>query len=368
VRRPWLIGLLGVVGCSHTTTALTPAVQAVVDVGQLSRWMTTGDDPWEVFVCHVPADAESNVYVGLPLRLPLKPDALSATLDAKVGSYFTTLSHDVYRPRFSAGGDVSITSTDEPQACVDRALAASSEHAHGVLVVADAEHNATEPGGFANPGSLCATPPCAAAATRRSVYLGAADFNPQWGDQPPMDLIEHEMGHALGWPHSGYDESMTEPNRSALDVMSNSAAPRDVEPDRRDGPDTLAINRLAAGWLPTSAVAVIPASGATVALSPSTGRSGTRLAVVELDDHRFMTVELLVAEGFDDHLPASGVAVHLVEGSDAARTQTPLVGSPPYDILLLQGDTFDGEGWTIEVDEGWRATIHPTGGVPTVSA
>ena len=51
-----------------------------------------------------------------------------------------------------------------------------------------------------------------------------------------MDLIEHEIGHALGWPHSGYDESAPNPTQSALDVMSNSAAPRDVHPDRRDGP------------------------------------------------------------------------------------------------------------------------------------
>ena len=304
---------------------------------------------------------------GLPLRLPLKPDEIATVLDAKVTRYFETLSNGMYRPQFSAGGEVTIGAKDEPQACVDEALAQSSDRAHGVIVVADAEHNANQPGGFGNPGGACAVPPCRASATRRSAYVGAADFSPDWGDQPPMDLIEHEIGHALGWPHSGYDESAAEPHRSALDVMSNSAAPRAVHPARRDAPDTLAINRLAAGWMPTSAVAAIPRSGSTVTLAPSNGSSGTRLAVIELDDHRFITVELLTATGFDDHLPASGVAVHLIEGNDATRIQTPLVGVPPYDDLLAPGETLTSNGWSITVGDGWRATIQPVADAPTVS-
>ena len=84
-------------------------------------------------------------------------------------------------------------------------------------------------------------------------------------------------------------------------------------------PAPLAVNLLAAGWLSTSAVAVIPATGATVTLAPSSGLTSPRMAVVGLDDHSFLTVELLAAEGFDDHLPATGVAVHLIEGNDATR-------------------------------------------------
>jgi len=362
-----LIGLIALAACSDADVVMPPAVQAVVDTGAKSRWMTRGDDPWEVFVCHVPADSQVPDYAGLPLRFPLQPDAIAATLDDKVTKYFTTLSNGDYRPTFTQGGEVTIGVTDQPQACVDKAIDASDNKAHGVFVVADAEHNEGRAGGFANPGSECATPPCAATITRRSAYVGASDFSPDWDDQPPMDLIEHEIGHALGWPHSGYNESLPTPEQSALDVMSNSAAPRDVQPDRRDAPDTLAINRLSATWLPDSAVAVVAPNGSQVTLSPSKGTTGTRLAVIGLDDHRFITVELLTDDGFDDHLPASGVAVHLVEGSDSTRTQTPLVGLPPYTDLLTAGETLTSTGWRIAVGAGWRVTMQPVGPVSTVS-
>ncbi len=89
--------------------------------------------------------------------------------------------------------------------------------------------------------------------------------------------------------------------------------------------------------------------------------------MIELDDDRFLCIELLIADGFDDHLPASGVAVHLVEGNDADRTQRPLVGVVPFDDLLAPGETLTTNGWSIAIDDGWRATARRLADAPTVS-
>jgi hypothetical protein len=129
----------------------------------------------------------------------------------------------------------------------------------------------------------------------------------------------------------------------------------------------LAVNRLSVGWLPQSAVSVVGDRGAEVALSPSAGTSGTRLAVIALDDHRLITVELLTATGFDDHLRHSGVAVHLVVGSDENRTQQPLVAAAPFDDLIDLGEMLTTNGWRISVGAGWRVTVRPVASGPTVT-
>ena len=324
-----------------------------LQVGPGAWWRATGNDPWDVFVCTVPTGATSPAFGGLALRLDLAPEEVADVLNRHVSAYFATISHGVYRPTFAAAGTVKIGIDDTPQACIDAALSDASQGARGVLVVGDAEQPANQPGGFATMGDECVLPPCLVEQSRRAVYVGASDFHPDWGRRPPMDLVEHELGHALGWPHSGYDERAEVPHESALDVMSNSAAPRATAPDRRDAPDTLAINRLAVGWLPVADVAMVTlptsAAGTVVQLQPSTGPSGTRLAVVTLGAQTFLTIEWLPNTGFDDHLFSAGVAVHRVQGIGALRTQTPLVGEPPYAALLGVGDELDTNGLRIVV-------------------
>ena len=202
--------------------------------------------------------------------------------------------------------------------------------------------------------------------------MGASDFDLSWGSVPAVDLTEHEIGHTLGLPHSG-DPASSDQHASGIDLMSNSAAPRDVHPDRRNGPDTLAINRLALGWLNASDVVVAASGGGVFDLAASTGGQGVRLLVLPLTADSFLTVDYLTADGFNDFLPLSGLAVHKIDQSDAAcaaaasaakctgpqRVQATLGSSPPHLELLSK----PGESWILE---GWAITLRAAGSAAQV--
>lgn len=345
--------------CSDEGPVTTPPLPALLTellaTPSAGGERTVGDDHFEVWICHVPLDSTAAMYGGLPLRLPLTPQSVTDVVNRRVPAYFDTLSHGRYRPVFTAGGEVTIAANDEPQACVDDAIAGAGRDTDAVLVVADAEHAADQPGGFGSGGDPCpANGGCSITATRRLAYLGASDFHPDWGDDAPMDLVEHEIGHSLGWVHSGIGESGE--YLSGIDLMSNSAAPREVNPARRDGPGTLAINLFLAGWLPTEDV-VVATSAITVELSASQADKGTRLLVLDNGGGSMYTVELLRADGLDDHLAASGIAVHEAHILDGAlEPMTPLVGSPPYTALLQPGAEMKVGKWSLTVSDDWTVS------------
>lgn len=336
-------------------------IGSLIALRDAGSWRATGDDEIEVWICHVFVDSTAPIYVGLPLRLPLTPTGVVDILNARATPYFDAISHGLYNPQFRAGGEATLAIDQDPQVCVDQAIVGADDTTDAVLVVADAENRPEFPGGFGNAGVPCpAEPPCSVFDSRRSAYVGASDFHPDWADQPPMDLVEHEIGHTLGWTHSGFVDGAAEPYQSALDLMSNSSAPREIDPARRDAPDTLAINRLLAGWLPVSDVWVAPLAGGSVSLQSSTGSAGTRLAIAPLANGSFLTIESLTADGFDAHLPTSGIAVHRVVMTAEGTVQTivALVGESPFTALLQPGEFVESYGWRIVVSEG-VVTITP---------
>ena len=360
---------MGLAACGGSDGPATTALPAVAQRLVADR-PAAGTDTIEVWVCQVPLDSTVPLYGGLSLRLPLTADDVVHRIGERVAAYWSTVSHGSYAPTFVVGGTVTMTATQTDNDCVDAALDRSAATTDTVLAVADAEHAADQPGGWGRPGTwLTCSGACPASATRRAAYVGASDFHPDWGPVPLLDLIEHELGHTLGLPHSGSPDPGSHEYLSALDVMSNSAAPRDVEADRRDAPDLLAIDRLDVGWLPVGDVVVAAATGPTsVELSPSTGPSGTRLVLAPIDDHRMLTVEYLTPTGFDDHLPAAGVAIHLIDdsaGTDVLRVQDTLGSDPPHTDLLGAGEEWAGHGWQVRVDQVGdvvRLAVAPTDG------
>ena len=227
------------------------------------------DDLVEVWVCRVPVATTAAIYGDLPLRQPLDPAAIVGQIGSRVADYWRTVSGGRYELSFAAGGVVDLADDEDDTDCLAHALDRSGPTATVVLAVADAEHAVGQVGGRGSPGNAPNCDGCAAAATRRGVSIGASDFHPDWGPVPLLDLIEHELGHTLGLPHSGEGGPGDDPYTSALDVMSNSAAPREVDPTRRDGPSTLAIDLLDLGWLDLDDVESVDRTTKTAARSSS---------------------------------------------------------------------------------------------------
>jgi hypothetical protein len=351
-----------------------------------------GADRWELWVCRVPVDTTAALFADDPWRLDTDAAALAVIVDDGVARWWSQRSHGLYRPIVTAGGTVTVATDGDDQDCVASAIANSSSETNGVIVVATAAHGPGVPGGWGRPGA-CAAPcvPTTVSESGRAVYVGATDFHPSWGDRPPLDLLQHEMGHALDLPHSATTTTDDTGNatvvdgtadgtdgvdggdvvyESAIDVMSDSAAPRSIDPDRRDGADTLGANRVALGWLPLTDVVVVArredSTEQQVILAPSSSPDpGPRLALVPLDATRLLTIELRVHAGPDAHIDDPGISVHLVDQSprpDEAgctatactgqhRVQRPLVGAPPYLDLLTAGEQIEVEGWRIRVVE-----------------
>lgn len=344
--------------------ALSPALDAFLDA---ARHAPDSTDVYEVWVCDVPQDTTDPVYYPSEMRLDLAPESLAGVLTDAVPAYFDTLSGGRYAPAFAAGGVYRMAADDAPADCLDAAIGASAKDADAVLAIATAEHQPTAAGGFSRPGVEC--PPssarCPAAVSGRAVYLGASDFHPDWGAIPALDLLEHEMGHVLGWPHSGWDPDAA--YDSDIDVMSNSAAPRETDPARRHAPGTIGVNRLEAGWLDRSAVAILDAdlAPATVRVAPSGSRGDSELLVLPVSDDRFLTVEYLADAGLYDYLPEGGVAVTLVDldaadcdadgesacASDALGFHRTMSGSASgTPLLTAQSPVWSDLGWTVTVE------------------
>ena len=341
------LSTMAIAGCGDEGQVTEPfgaePVQTMVETAAKFADIAVGIDPWEVVVCQIPQDTTDSLYEPVDVRLDLTSTEIIAALTPVV-DYFSRWSHGQYQPNFTAVSGVSIGVDEKSEMCVDRALDKASAATRGVLVIADAQHTEVAVGGWGRPGTPCEES-CSAKQTRRAVYVGASDFMPYWKGNPPLDLVEHELGHALDWPHSStsVDSFGSGVYDSDVDVMSNSAGPRENFPDTRNAPGPLAINMYLAKWLQDTHVASLE-SGTTsfelVATETDLAVDGVRLLIVAVNDSLVLTVELIKASGDNQHLLHDRVVVHQVE----------VVGEIGYERrqTVLSDDLLSGEQWSNE--------------------
>ena len=348
-KRYVLLALLFVApSCGRSSLSLgVTDVEALIKIGIIADSygeMTLGVDPWEVVVCHIPIFTSDEIFEPSLERMSLSSSEIVKRLSPVV-SYFKRHSYGRYQPLFSAGQDVTISDTETSDDCAERALDQSGPEVRGVMVVADAEHGADEFGGWGTPGIGC-NKSCSASDTRRSVYVGAGDFMDYWNGDSPLDLVEHEIGHALDWPHSttSMSNSGQELYDSALDVMSDSSAPRMVISTKRHGPGTLAINLYAARWFNDEHLQILDTSRRVntkvqlLATDTDLSITGTRFVVIADGVNSFLTVELMAARGDNAHLKLDAVVIHriTVTGTSGVDRQQ----------IVIDGDMQDGDKWT----------------------
>ena len=167
--------------------------------------------------------------------------------------------------------------------------------------------------------------------TLDGVYkLWRTTWEPPWG-YGDVSVIEHEMGHGFGWPHSSGTYGAVYDN--SWDVMSDSWYNCSVSNPSRDHPtygctgqQTIAYHKDLAGWLPSALKLTLPqvrrrppwpssrSPGCRLAASASLSTGTYLVAILQTGEAsgRYFTVEARKRAGYDAKLYGDGVIIHEV--------------------------------------------------------
>ncbi len=187
--------------------------------------------------------------------------------------------------------------------------------------------------------------------------LWRVTWDPPWA-WSNLAVLEHEMGHGLGLPHSSGAYGFTYDNE--WDVMSDTWSNCQRSSDAAYGclgQHTIAFHRDRLGWVPAAQKYVHPGGQATITLQRATLPQGSDYLMAQVpiasSSELFYTIELRQWAGYDVKLPGEAVIVHEV---DTTRQR------PAYVVDTdLNGDTGDaGAMWTAGetfTNEAERITI-----------
>ena len=277
----------------------------------LLKARSLGTDMWEVWVCEVP-DSSLNVDLEATVNL----------YNREITPFFWWLSDGLYRPVFHEGGTVQVdtegpVSSPGDYGCEDVVFERSEGGSNGAIVLVNDPRLGVHVGtpGVPSVGAV------AFPSNRRFVLLAPTAFSPtsvlcqfvqrdtcEFPDFISMDIVVHEIGHAIYWPHV-YGPLQRD---NGMDFMSYSPQPAEIGRYMLNV-GTNALNRYTAGWIDPNYVAIASGHQASYLLSP-VGQSGTQLLVLPLGEPgTFISLGARVAQGYDVAIPAEGVEAYRID-------------------------------------------------------
>lgn len=173
---------------------------------------------------------------------------------------------------------------------------------------------------------------------------------PPWAANT-ISVFAHEMGHALGLPHSSGDYEQT--YDSPWDVMSRDRYNCNAARDPVYGcipQGTISYHKELLGWIPAARRYVHAGGARTITLDPlgDAGGDDYLMARIPIDGSstHFYTVEARRKAGYDLKLPGAGIVIHevITTRSRPARVVDPDLDGDPGDAAALWtvGETFAG--------------------------
>lgn len=281
-----------------------------------NRWTGGVVDRIAVLACDLPGNVNDQDAA-----------AVAAWANAEVAPWFAEESGGRYRQVFEPHPLGRIERQNMDQCFIDPRALTNDPFTNVMSYVADLAGS----NGVATAGLSTSGPP---SSTGRSGRVNVDSAH----------LWVHEIGHTLNWPHS-YAEPVWQYS-NPVDVMSGG---RNVE-------HTLAINRLAVGWVEDDQVALHRSGNALYALDRP---AGAGLQLVMLPDpsqaRLSMTLEARPAIGRDDQLEVEGVAIHLIDqqGGGTFRRQAQALGDDfstySYEHVIPVGQSVRVRGVTVKV-------------------